>query len=101
MSVAFRLWIDGEWKVDEIHDIPEDEGEDKLIEEQLERRASLFLNADRYLVELEFLDLPSEERFFRFGNAPEQMTTPIAIKSDDQLKGIVSKWPFTEEANQS
>jgi hypothetical protein len=60
------------------------------LRELAERHAVRMLAYPRHLIEIEFLDLPEHERYFRFGNDPAVIVKPQRLTTsfgDDKIKG--------------
>lgn len=78
MRTMFRGYMNGILQFEEYAEFEDDETGNKLAEAMGEAHARLIADQP-HMIEIEFLDEPMQERFFRFGTDPKGMRMPIGI----------------------
>jgi hypothetical protein len=81
--VIFRGWLEGILKFEDHHTTSED-GDWMTVAEQHIKKLWPGDPADMppHMIEIEFPDEPSNERFIRFGTDPKMMVNPLQLKDD-------------------
>ncbi len=76
--VAFRGFAQGRRVFEEFVELDED-GIENLLPNLAEKHATAMAAHELHMIEIEFLDEPLEERFFRFGTDPSNMVRPLRV----------------------
>ena len=83
LNIAVRVFVDGQRITEQHLTLPTWELE-RLIGEIADRHIGLIKKkgSDIFMVEFEFVDAPTSERFLRFGTDPRCMVQPMAVSFD-------------------
>jgi hypothetical protein len=77
--LAFRCFAHGKLLWEELVELDDDQLED-VLPGLAEKHAAAMASHELHMVEVEFLDEPDGERFFRFGTDPTGMALPIKVE---------------------